>query len=510
MPFPKMPGRGTARAVGKELSAFDKERIGLLKEEFNAETAARAEALRTYTPPKALNDTLSLLQTFKKGEVPPEHRELAWQDLSATNDLHAAYKDTPAKDMQALYTKYLPIEGESANLSQQAKIEEHLGKAAAGTAVLGLGSQAKAGIPGANPDANTSRRQLLTDILRNTGTAIKDTGKVAAGLPEAALTMATGLADQAGTGLGVGAGMLASKLRGEPVDLNAAADIAREGQGTTWQPKTGAGQRAAESVGAAFKPVGEAMNWAGEQSAEKTGSPLVGAGILAGLNVVDPAMLEANTARLAALKGVRESTPKGPVFRSAVHEAIPKLQPKGTIHQYIQTLRNMPGIKGEELADMGADSLVDGPVTREQFATLLRNRSPQFELKRQGTDPLDMDTRRRTLALLDEALSSPEKYAELTKHSPRSNYNLPKWGGTRNLAGHPTDLATWQQEARHDFNLRDFLEQKAISEQIDVPGYDVRMKNALPPASYGDMRYLLDGEANTDLSNYQELLQTAK
>jgi len=120
---------------------------------------------------------------------------------------------------------------------------------------------------------------------------------------------------------------------------------------------------------------------------------VVGAGVPEGrgakvaTTTVD-AVRDAEKARIAALRAVRESTPAGPVFRSALEEAIPSLQPKATLGQYVATLRNKPGIKGEELDDLGLSTMdPNTPATREQLAQWVQELRPErSQLRRAGEE----------------------------------------------------------------------------------------------------------------------------
>lgn len=91
----------------------------------------------------------------------------------------------------------------------------------------------------------------------------------------------------------------------------------------------------------------------------------------------------AEEARLAALRQVRETTPAGPVFVSAVEEAVPSLPRSATVGQYVATLRNKPGIKGEEIADLGLETWDPAErLTSEQFLQRIQAARPSRETRR--------------------------------------------------------------------------------------------------------------------------------
>jgi hypothetical protein len=177
-----------------------------------------------------------------------------------------------------------------------------------------------------------NRQQLLSDILRN-----------ARGVPEAALTMGTGLADMAGTGLGTLAGMARSKLKGEPVDMDAAAEGMQAGK-FTYAPRTEGGQEFARGLGTVMEPIEKGMQYAGQKAADVTGSPAVGAGVYTALNVLDPELLAPAAAKVAALRGASN------VARGAAETAVPMGEalrnvPRGQRGAY--TLEDLSAVEGD-------------------------------------------------------------------------------------------------------------------------------------------------------------------
>jgi hypothetical protein len=221
-----------------------------------------------------------------------------------------------------------------------------------------------------------NRQRLLSDILRN-----------AAGLPEAALTLGTGLVNQAGAGLGTLAGMAGSRLRGEPVDLDAASETALQPD-FTFMPRSTGGQEVLRGIGTLTEPIDEGMQYVGQKAADVTGSPAVGAGVYTALNVLDPELAAPAVAKVAALRGaqnVARSGASAPVpsrfgqsgawamsdiaeapgnfaFRSPALDAFDRLKPQEqgrvTGRQLGKALIR-EGAKKEELEWMGLDPIIN-------------------------------------------------------------------------------------------------------------------------------------------------------
>jgi hypothetical protein len=157
---------------------------------------------------------------------------------------------------------------------------------------------------------NALRRSDLWDRVKNEAASFGELGtdlvRNAAGLPEAALSMGTGLAAQAGSGLGTAAGVVGSLVRGEKPDWDAAADTTNENtERFTFEPRSEGAKAATGGLGTVMAPLDKGINWAGEQTAEKTGSPALGALVKGGLNILDP---EHIAPIAAALKGSRGLT----------------------------------------------------------------------------------------------------------------------------------------------------------------------------------------------------------
>ena len=232
-------------------------------------------------------------------------------------------------------------------------------------------------------------KQLFADILRNTR------GMAQAG--RAIVQPMIGDIPAGFTGLG-------SMMIGEDMDKAAERTNAVKDQ-FAYSPSSQEGQDYLASLGGAIeKGVKTARKVPGVTQAEAgwegftQKAPAVAAvtaGVLGvgvpegrGGKAVAGAVDATEAARIAALRAVRDATPAGPVFRSAVEEAIPTLQPKGTLGQYVATLKNKPGIKGEELADLGLTTMdPNTPATREQLAQWVQELRPErSQLRRAGSE----------------------------------------------------------------------------------------------------------------------------
>jgi hypothetical protein len=296
----------------------------------------------------------------------------------------------------------------------------------------------------ANPYARENRSQLFADILRN-----------ARGLPEAALTMGTSLADMAGTGLGTLAGMGMQKLRGEKPDLDAATETLQEGR-FTYRPRSEGGQEVLRGLETVTAPLEQGAQWVGQKTADVTGSPAAGAAVYTGLNMLDPEMLAPAAAKVAALRGasnVARSTPTAPVprkgaigtnqsgawspgdiadvegdftQRSTISDALAKLKPqeqKARGKQMLSVLRKY-GAKEDELRWSGlTDALAgDAPVSADEIAAHVAEFGVQVEPSRRGTsgpevekgadefDPNDIEQVVSDLVREDNELEYPVRY----------------------------------------------------------------------------------------------------
>jgi hypothetical protein len=264
-----------------------------------------------------------------------------------------------------------------------------------------------------------NRQQLLSDVLRN-----------AKGVPEVALTMGTSLADMAGSGLGTLAGMAAQKFRGEKPDLDAATETMQAGK-FTYAPRTEGGQETLRGLGAVTEPLEKGMQYAGQKTADVTGSPAAGAAVYTALNVLDPELLAPGAAKVAALRGgqrvareaARGAVPMGEAlrnvpqgqrgaytledlsavegdfeFKSPTLQAFDSLKPQEqgrvTGKQLGKALQR-EGAKKEELSWMGLDDIVnsDEIVNAADVRKIAETNAPEFDYTsaRSGTAGGELD-----------------------------------------------------------------------------------------------------------------------
>jgi hypothetical protein len=190
-------------------------------------------------------------------------------------------------------------------------------------------------MPQQEPWFNENRQQLLSDLLRNSRPSA---------LVENAATLGTGLVAQAGTGLGVGAGMAAQALRGQKPDLGAATEAIEEGAGKfSYQPRTEGGQELQRGLGEVLTPIDAGMQKVGQVAADVTGSPAVGAGVYTALNVLDPELLAPAAAKAAALRGASNIARRGAETAVPMSEALRNV-PKGQRGAY--SLEDLSAVEG--------------------------------------------------------------------------------------------------------------------------------------------------------------------
>lgn len=179
----------------------------------------------------------------------------------------------------------------------------------------------------------------------------------------------------------------------------AAEDVNATREQFEYAPKRPGTQRAVEKIGQGVEFAKDL--WNAQKGAPAiaegwdkftTTAPGIAAAATGLAGVVDPtrgggkaARAAEEAARIAALRTVRETVKPGPVFRSAVDEAVGGLPARATAGQYIATLRNKPGIKGEEIADLGLHQ-VDPTMqlTREQFQEMIDDRRPKRHVIRKS------------------------------------------------------------------------------------------------------------------------------
>lgn len=191
----------------------------------------------------------------------------------------------------------------------------------------------------ANPQEpwfNENRQQLLSDLLRNSRPSA---------LAENAATLGTSLVAQAGTGLGTLAGMARSKLKGEPINQEAAAEgIGENVERFTYQPRTEGGKELQRGLGEVLTPLDTGMQAVGQGAANLTGSPAVGAGVYTALNVLDPQMLAPGAIKAAALRGAGRMATEAAKTAVPMSEALRNV-PKGQRGAY--TLEDLAAVEGE-------------------------------------------------------------------------------------------------------------------------------------------------------------------
>jgi hypothetical protein len=292
---------------------------------------------------------------------------------------------------------------------------------------------------------STDAAESLGNDLASGQQFIGDLGRNALGLPEAAMTVGTGLVSQLGTGLGTAAGMVADTLRngisggvdrsGNPVmrvrqpDIDSAAEtIGDNSERFTYQPKTEGGQGALRGVGEVMAPLDEAMKEGGQRVSQATGSPLAGALTYGGLNFLGPehgapvvAALRGSKAltglieRAGASRGIastgrraRQSgawvpgdiaeTPGDFSMRSPTVDAFTRLKPQEQVklpgRQLMKALQR-EGAKKEELTWMGLDKVLDTdePLAVADVKRLAESNAPKIEhvQARAGEDGGELD-----------------------------------------------------------------------------------------------------------------------
>lgn len=108
---------------------------------------------------------------------------------------------------------------------------------------------------------------------------IQSPARMAAAVPETALSLGTGLGTQIGGGI---AGLASAPF----VGMDRAADITRNIQGMAYQPRTLQGQTLTRGIGLPAEAMTYVGNKAGEKTAEVTGSPALGAGVNTALQAI--------------------------------------------------------------------------------------------------------------------------------------------------------------------------------------------------------------------------------
>jgi hypothetical protein len=254
-----------------------------------------------------------------------------------------------------------------------------------------------------------NRTQLLRDILRNSSPKA---------LGEGALTFGTGLVSQAGTGLGVGAGMLADVVRGRKPNLDAAVDATQANtERFTYQPRTEGGQELLRGLGTVMEPIDKGMQTVGQKAADVTGSPAVGAAVYTGLNVLDPEMMLPAKGASAALRGASNIAREGAKTAVPMADALRNV-PKGQRGAY--TLEDLSAVEGDYALQSPTMQAFDRLKKQEQRVpgkqlrrALQREGAKPDELKWSGLDRL-LDT--------DEVLDAAQVRAIAERNVPQFGF----------------------------------------------------------------------------------------
>ena len=339
-------------------------------------------------------------------------------------------------------------------------------------------------MPAREPWFNENRQQLLSDLLRNSRPSA---------LVENAATLGTGMVAQAGTGLGTLAGMAGSKLKGEPIDQQAAAEgVGENVERFTYMPRTEGGQELQRGLGEVLTPLDEGMQAVGTGAGKVAGrlgaSPkaqaAVSAGVYTGLNVLDPEMLAPGAATSAALRGASNiarrgaetavplsealrGVPKGQrgaytledlsavegnfEFKSPTLSAFDKLKPQEqgrvTGKQLGKALQR-EGAKKEELSWMGLDDIInsDEIVNAADVRRIAETNAPEFDYAstRAGGSGSELD---------DDAIS--EKVNELVSEDSDLEYPIAVYQGTGRGRSHVETFDTQREADRHIRELQE-------------------------------------------------------
>jgi hypothetical protein len=305
-----------------------------------------------------------------------------------------------------------------------------------------------------NPYARENRQQLFADILRN-----------AAGLPENALTLGTGLVAQAGTGLGTLAGMARQKLKGEKIDFDAASDtIGENAERFTFMPRSKGGQEFARGLGTVMEPIDRGMQAVGQKAADVTGSPAVGAAVYTGLNVLDPEMLAPAAAKIAALRGAQSVARRGAETAVPMGEALAGV-PIGQRGAY--TLEDLNAVEGDfgfrspTLEAFGKLKKQEQRVPgRQMRQALVRSGAKPDELRWMGLDRI-LDT--------DEVLSAADVRLLAERNAPQMGFET-KGGRPEPVVMPPEakDVPRWQNPYAGKQTLREAMDEDgSLEDQVN-------------------------------------------
>lgn len=117
----------------------------------------------------------------------------------------------------------------------------------------------------------------------------------------------------------------------------------------------------------------------------------------------------------------------GPMFHSGLSRAIGDLQPKGTIGQYVSTLRNTPGVKNEEIKDLGLDKLdPNTKVSQEQFKMEATRNSPELIIDNKLENSKGADFKEQAIQAISDTVEEDGVLSWLAhtrfEHSKDGNY----------------------------------------------------------------------------------------
>lgn len=341
--------------------------------------------------------------------------------------------------------------------------------------------------------------------------------------PELPLMLGTAMTEMAGKGLGTLAGMAGSKLRGEPIDWDAAADTARDIGAFTYQPRTRGANEALEAAMPALEAYDNMLHEGGAKVAEVTGSPAIGAYGYAMSSLMDPWDMVPIAGTAAALRKAGQlarSVPPVEVkstgfggkergayssgdlaqiggdfeLRSPTLDAFDRLKPQeqGRLpgRQLIQALRR-EGASKEELLWSGLDRLLDTDevISVAEARAAAQQNAPQFEWERKGGDPdsgggMDPDEfneavseRAREYAWEDDNLEYAENWtifdndmSDDTGWTGRTEYDAQN-AVEEMIANDREYFAETFREERGQ--IRDFLEELEREGEIDLADYGV-------------------------------------
>lgn len=339
---------------------------------------------------------------------------------------------------------------------------------------------------------STDERQARWDALRSKLQIGTDIGENLLGLPEAALTMGTGFAAQAGSGLGTAAGVVGSLVRGEKPDWDAASDAANENtERFTYAPRSAGGQASLGGLGTVMSPLDKGMNWVGEQTAEKTGSPALGALVKGGLNILDPEHLAPVAAALKGSRGLTrliDETPESAgvpsagrmgAQRGAFDPTTGKKKPKkqaavgGLFDEVTDPQEALAmALRGEHLKTSHAGEIVGAPEgikTKRDVNRLRREADKQVEAGVEGMDWYDRARRKAVEVSPEGDTAMQSQFARGgAAYSPQAT---PPTEVAALLKQHNAKMLTGE-----DVRPRTAAQMKGVARSYDTPG-EIRPEN---------------------------------